>query len=73
VTGSFEHFKPRERAIDEVKRHGGRVVSNVTGGTTHLLVGEKPGSKLEKATKFGAVIVHEEEFLKLMESGKGEQ
>ncbi len=73
VTGSFEHFKPRERAMEEVKRRGGRVVSNVSGGTTHLLVGEKPGSKLSKAQKLGAVVVHEEEFLRLVKSEKGEQ
>jgi DNA ligase (NAD+) len=63
VTGSFELFKPRERAMDEVKKKGGRVTSSVTGNTTHLLAGENPGSKLEKAKKLGVAIVTEKEFI----------
>jgi DNA ligase (NAD+) len=66
VTGSFEHFTPREAAMDEVVKRGGRVTSSVTGKTTHLLVGEGPGSKLEKARKVGAVVVTEGEFLELL-------
>ena len=66
VTGSFQHFKPRERAMDEVKRRGGRVVSTVTGHTTHLLKGENPGSKLDRALGLNVRVVDEEEFLKLI-------
>jgi DNA ligase (NAD+) len=64
VTGSFEHFKPRDRAMDEVKMRGGTVVSSITGTTTHLLAGENPGSKLDKARKNGVEIVNEEAFIK---------
>jgi DNA ligase (NAD+) len=64
VTGTFEHFKPRELAMEEVKKRGGKVTSSVTGKTTHLLVGENPGSKLNKAKQYGTTIVREEEFLK---------
>jgi DNA ligase (NAD+) len=73
VTGSFSHFKPRDRAMEEVKRRGGRVVSSVTGSTSHLLVGENPGSKHEKARKLGTALVYEEDFLKLIAKEKGEQ
>ncbi len=66
VTGSFEHFKPRDRAMDEVKKRGGRVVSNVTGALTHLLVGDNPGSKLQKAKKLNAAVVYEKEFLEML-------
>jgi DNA ligase (NAD+) len=66
VTGSFQLFKPRERAMDEVKRRGGRVSSGVTGNTTHLLVGENPGSKFDKAKKLGTRLVTESEFLELI-------
>jgi DNA ligase (NAD+) len=62
VTGSFEHFKPRELAMEEVKKRGGKVTSSVTAKTTHLLVGANPGNKLEKAKQYGTVIVSEEEF-----------
>jgi DNA ligase (NAD+) len=64
VTGSFENFKPRELAMEEVKKRGGRVTSSVTGKTTHLLAGINPGGKLAKAKKSGVLVVGEEEFLK---------
>lgn len=64
VTGSFEHFKPRSRATDEIEARGGRTVSSVTGKTTHLLAGSGAGSKLQKAQSLGVEIVSEEEFLR---------
>jgi DNA ligase (NAD+) len=67
VTGSFEKFKPRELAMEEVKKRGGKVTSNVTGKTTHLLAGKNPGSKLDKAVEFGAEVVSEGDFLKRLE------
>ncbi len=67
VTGSFERFKPREKAMEEVVRLGGRVSSSVTSKTTHLLAGESPGSKLARARELGVTIVSEEEFLRLIE------
>ena len=66
VTGSLEHWNPRERAMDEVLRRGGEVGSAVTAKTSHLLVGANPGSKLGKARKVGAAIVSEKEFLALL-------
>ncbi|MGA2380680.1 MAG: NAD-dependent DNA ligase LigA [Spirochaetia bacterium] len=66
VTGSFERFTPREKAMEEVQRRGGKVGSSVTSKTTHLLIGASPGSKLEKAQKVGASIVTEKEFLALL-------
>ncbi len=70
VTGSFESFNPRDRAMEEVKRLGGRTVSAVSGKTTHLLAGENPGSKLEKAKELGAHIVTEEQFLELIRKNR---
>jgi DNA ligase (NAD+) len=66
VTGTFRSFTPREKAMEEVQRRGGRAASSVTAKTTHLLVGADPGSKLAKAQKVGATIVSEEEFLTLI-------
>lgn len=68
VTGSFQHFKPREAAMDEVRKRGARVTDSVTSRTTHLLAGESPGSKLEKARKLGITIVTESEFLRLLKT-----
>jgi DNA ligase (NAD+) len=71
VTGSFERFKPRSLAMDEVKKRGGKVVSDVTSKTTHLLTGENPGSKMERAAELGVKIVGEEEFLALIGMERG--
>jgi DNA ligase (NAD+) len=66
VTGSFQRWKPRESAMEEVKKRGGRVTDSVTSKTTHLLAGESAGSKLDKAKKLGTTIVSEEEFDRLL-------
>jgi DNA ligase (NAD+) len=66
VTGTFETFSPREKAMEEVQRRGGKTGSSVTSATTHLLAGAGAGSKLEKARKVGAQIVTEKEFLALL-------
>lgn len=66
ATGSFERFRPREQALEEVKKRGGRVVASVSAQTTHLLVGSGPGSKLQKAKALGVNIVDEREFLTLL-------
>jgi DNA ligase (NAD+) len=70
VTGSFAHYKPRDLAMEEVKRRGGKAVSAVSGAVTHLLAGEGAGSKLDKARKLGIAVVSEEEFLRMI--GEGE-
>jgi DNA ligase (NAD+) len=62
VTGSFSRWSPREKAMEEVAKRGGKVSASVTSKTTHLLVGENPGSKLEKAQKLGVAVVNEKEF-----------
>jgi DNA ligase (NAD+) len=66
VTGSFAHFQPRALAMEEVKKRGGKVSSSVSSKTTHLLAGENPGSKLDKARELGIRIVDEAEFLDLL-------
>lgn len=68
VTGSFENFKPRGAAMEEVKLRGGRSVGSITGAVTHLLAGSGGGGKLAKAEKLGLEIVSEEEFIELLES-----
>ena len=66
VTGSFEHFKPRSLAMEEIKKRGGQGVSDVSSKSTHLLAGTSAGSKLEKARQLELVIVDENEFLRLL-------
>jgi len=66
VTGSFDHFSPREKAMDEVKLRGGRSVGQLSGATTHLLAGRGGGSKLSKARNMGIQVVTEKEFLQML-------
>lgn len=66
VTGSFVGFNPRSLAEEEIVKRSGKVVSAVSGKTTHLLAGTGAGSKLEKAQALGVKIVTEEEFVALL-------
>lgn len=66
VTGSFEHFKPRSLAVEEIKKRGGKSVSDVSSKTTHLLAGNSAGSKLDKARQLDVYIIEEAEFLILI-------
>jgi DNA ligase (NAD+) len=66
VTGSFQNFQPRDKAMDLIVHHGGRKVTSVSSKTTHLLAGEGAGSKMEKALELGVKVVTEEEFMKIL-------
>lgn len=70
ITGSFKNFKPREKAGELIENYGGKVSDSVTSHTTHLLCGESPGSKLEKAVKLGMKIISEDDFKKIIENKK---
>jgi DNA ligase (NAD+) len=68
-TGKLNEFK-REDAEAHVKAEGGKVLSGVSAKLNYLVVGEDAGSKLAKAEALGTVtILHEKEFLKMMNSG----
>ncbi|MBR1582965.1 MAG: NAD-dependent DNA ligase LigA [Spirochaetales bacterium] len=66
VTGTFENFNPRSKAMEEIKKRGGTEVSGVSRKTSCLLAGSGAGSKLDKAREFGVRIVTEQEFLKMI-------
>jgi DNA ligase (NAD+) len=66
VTGSFDSFRPRESALEEIKKRGGKTVSAVSAKTTHLLAGKEAGSKLAKARSLGISIVSEKEFIAML-------
>lgn len=67
ITGSFISFQPRDKAADLIRTLGGTVSGSVSSKTTHLLAGEKAGSKLEKARRLGIEIVSEDRFLEMLE------
>lgn len=67
LTGTLPTLS-RSEASALIKERGGKIVSAVSKKTDYLLVGESPGSKLEKAQKLGIEILDEEHFLKLCEN-----
>jgi len=68
ITGSFDNFKPRDKAAELIEMHGGKVTSAISSSTSYLLAGEKAGSKRDKAEKLGIQIIDEETFLKMIEN-----
>lgn len=56
----------RSEAKAKVKELGGQVASTVSKKVTHLVTGENPGSKLQKAKELGMIILSEEEFNKIL-------
>lgn len=66
ITGSFELFNPRSKALVEIEKRGGRVSSSVTGKTTHLLSGKNGGSKVADAMKNGVTIIDEKTFTSMI-------
>jgi len=61
VTGALRNYT-RQSIKDTIKRLGGKASSSVSAKTSFVLVGESPGSKLDKAQQLGVPIVTEEEF-----------
>lgn len=63
VTGVLHNYS-RSELQEEIESLGGKNLSSVTKSLDYLIVGEKAGSKLEKAQTLGSVtIMTEEEFL----------
>ena len=67
ISGTFgKHSGEESKAINE--RHGGENSGSVSGKTDYILAGENMGpAKLEKAAKLGVRIIHEDEFLRMLE------
>ena len=66
ITGSFANIA-RSQLKEELIRVGARVTSSVSAKTDFLVAGEKPGSKLKKATDLGIKVLEEEEALMLLQ------
>jgi DNA ligase (NAD+) len=64
VTGTLVGFS-REGVKEFIEQHGGKVTDSVSRNTSYLVLGEAPGSKLEKAKALGVKIIGEDELRKL--------
>jgi len=58
ITGTLPTFS-REQAKAFIEEHGGKVTDSVSKKTSYLLLGENPGSKLDKARSLGVPILDE--------------
>jgi DNA ligase (NAD+) len=69
ITGTFEGFTRDEMKV-LIQENGGKVTDSVSNNTSYLLVGEEPGSKLDKAKKIRIPILDINGFRELL--GRGE-
>ena len=65
ITGTLQKYS-RMEAETLIKNLGGRVMSSVSKKTDYLVVGEEPGSKLDKARALNVHILDEEAFEKII-------
>lgn len=61
LTGTLKKYK-REELTKILEDKGAKVTNSVTKKTTGVIVGDKPGSKYDKALKLGVKIYKEEEI-----------
>jgi DNA ligase (NAD+) len=64
VTGTLPTFS-REGVKGFIEQHGGKVTDSVSKNTSYLVLGEAPGSKLQKAQGLGVTVIGEEELRQL--------
>jgi len=65
LTGTLSDMS-RDEATELIKMNGGKTHASVTKDLNFLIVGENPGSKLDKAKKLGIHIITGEEFKKML-------
>tara|TARA_B100001059_G_scaffold121919_1_gene121936 strand:- start:15927 stop:17969 length:2043 start_codon:yes stop_codon:yes gene_type:complete len=65
ITGKLKKFS-RQKLSENIIKNGGNVSNSVSKKTYALILGDDPGSKLEKAEKLGVKIINEEDFYKII-------
>ena len=68
ITGTLQI--PREEVEERIESLGGHASSAVSKNTDYVIVGENPGSKLQKARSLRVKIISYDEFLKLIEHNR---
>lgn len=64
VTGTLPTLS-RDGAKEFIEQYGGKVTDSVSKNTSYLVLGENPGSKLEKARKLGVEVIDEDGLRRL--------
>jgi len=67
ITGTLQAYS-REEAKARIEGLGGKVTNSLSARTDYLVVGESPGTKLDKATKLGVATLDEPAFKALLET-----
>lgn len=70
ITGTLS--QPRNVFEEKIKKLGGKTSSSVSKKTSYVLVGENPGSKFDKASSLGVIILSERDFELLSEGNFNE-
>lgn len=65
ITGSLSKMT-RTEAKELIEKMGGKMANSLTKETDYLVVGDDPGSKLQKAKNLNIKIIKEEEFYTLL-------
>ena len=65
ITGTLS--QPRNVFEEKIKKAGGKVSSSVSKKTSYVLAGENPGSKFDKASTLGVIILNEGDFETLLQ------
>ncbi len=65
LTGTLSGLT-RSEATELIESQGGRVTASVSGNTDYLVVGQKPGSKLQRARAAGVRELSEQQFRELV-------
>jgi DNA ligase (NAD+) len=65
LTGKLARFT-RDEARQMIEHRGGRVTGSVTKKTDFLVVGEDPGSKLDRANELGVKVLDENGLLEIL-------
>ena len=66
ITGTLKDFT-RQGIKSYIIQYGGKVSDNISSKTDYLILGQNPGSKLEKAKNIGIKIINETELQKMAE------
>jgi DNA ligase (NAD+) len=65
ITGTLEGYS-RDEAKEMIENAGGKVTDTVSAKTDYLLLGENPGSKLQKANTLRVAIISMDDLQKMI-------